>query len=131
MPELFYTHKLLTFPSHRFNFNQTSNFGVNNTSCTLFIQLETGHRGWTKAKSGLNPVANQAEPHQVIKVLVLFRLVQGLYDVTAVQFQRIEGSPDVQLTLQGLQVVAAALLPPPADHLLFLTLAAEPLVVAS
>lgn len=24
-----YTHKLLTFPSHRLNFNQTSNFGVN------------------------------------------------------------------------------------------------------
>ncbi len=27
--KLFYTHKLLTFPSHRFNFNQTSNFRVN------------------------------------------------------------------------------------------------------
>jgi hypothetical protein len=27
--KLFYTHKFLTFSLHRFNFNQTSNFGVN------------------------------------------------------------------------------------------------------
>ena len=27
--KLFYTYKFLTFPSHRSNFNQTFNFGVN------------------------------------------------------------------------------------------------------
>ena len=39
--KFFYIHKLSTFPSHRSNFNQTSNFDVNVLNTAYVLEIKT------------------------------------------------------------------------------------------